>query len=148
MKLGRRIYCLSLVVLLVACSTAQSGPSTTVLSNPARMDPNVITRAEMISVDRGNAYEIISFLRPKWMTGGSVQNLNSRLNHGQNQQPLTVYVDNVKFGTIEALRYFDPSNIHEIRYYDSSAAAQRWGPGNGAGALSLTTRRMTTVSEP
>src|SRR5687767_15334404 len=106
--------------------------------------PAVDRRSQLITQDEiqssgmsGNAYELISRLRPSFL----VSRGQTTLSGDQSVEYPNVYVDGVAFGDINTLRQIDSSQIAEIRMYQSSEAQTKFGLGNSAGVIAIVTRR-------
>jgi len=124
----RRISYLVLLALLVgACATG--GRSRSLGSR------NVITEAEIESVNVGTAYEVVQQLRPQFLVPRgqtSIQDPGSSL-------PV-VYVNGVRYGTPDVLRSLRSMDLHEIRFLSASDATTRYGTGHVGGVIEVTTR--------
>jgi len=124
----RRISYLVLLALLVS-ACASSGRSR---SLGAR---NVITRAEIESVNVSTAYEVVQQLRPHFLSPRgqtSIQDPGSSL-------PV-VYVNGVRYGTPDALRSMRSMDVQEMRFLSASDATTRYGTGHVGGVIEVTTR--------
>ncbi len=124
----RRISYLVLLALLVS-ACASSGRSR---SLGAR---NLITRAEIESVNVSTAYEVVQQLRPHFLSPRgqtSIQDPSSSL-------PV-VYVNGVRYGTPDVLRSLRSMDVQEMRFLSASDATTRYGTGHVGGVIEVTTR--------
>ena len=124
----RRISYLGLLALLVS-ACASSGRSR---SLGAR---NLITRAEIESVNVSTAYEVVQQLRPHFLSPRgqtSIQDPSSSL-------PV-VYVNGVRYGTQDVLRSLRSMDVQEMRFLSASDATTRYGTGHVGGVIEVTTR--------
>lgn len=97
---------------------------------------NVITADEIARVNATNAFEAIQRLQPRMLAkqrGPSSINL-------ENQSRVLVYVDGTRFGGIENLSLIQANSILKIEFLSASEATFRYGTGNSAGAIEITSR--------
>lgn len=96
---------------------------------------DLIARAEI--EERGlsatNVYEIVRRLRPGWLSSRGIP--STRGTDG-----ILVYVDNVRYGTIDMLQSMSVSTIEEIWFIDALRATQRWGTGHPHGVIHVLRR--------
>jgi hypothetical protein len=127
------------LLLLVAGVVIGCTPSTAANSggNPPH-DSRTLTLEEINrSQIGGNAYEVISRLRPSFLTGrGEV----SVMGPAESKYP-SVYLDGVLYGDIKSLRNLDASQIGEVRLYPAWEAQTKFGTGNNSGVIAITSRR-------
>jgi hypothetical protein len=115
--------------LVAACSS----PTRKASPVPSR---NVITADEIARVNAANAYEAIQRLQPRMLAkqrGPSSISL-------ENQSRILVYVDGTRFGGIESLPLIQATSILKIQFLSASEATFRYGTGNSAGAIEITSR--------
>ncbi len=96
----------------------------------------MILAAELLEVERSNAYEAVQRLRPRWLQSrgaGSIGTLE--------RDTPRVYVDGQLYGESESLRTIDIRDIQEMRYMSASDATTRYGTNHTAGAILVVTRR-------
>jgi hypothetical protein len=101
----------TLVLLsLAACapSTAGSEPA------PARGDSRTITAAELATATQLNLYDYVRAARPLWLQQQARSN------------PTLVFVDDARLGGLTTLRTVTLSTVSAVRYYDASAAQQKF----------------------
>lgn len=83
-----------------------------------------------------NAYELIEFLRPKYL----VPRIQNTVNQGAIRKAPVVYVNNVRFGSVDELYNISIGQIVEIHYLKSNEATHRFGIGHEGGAIIISTR--------
>ena len=118
----------SLLLMVIAVAAASCAPAGTGGTSRNR---DVLTREEIRQTQAGNVYEVVQRLRPQWLrprTAGFV---------GSGE--ISVYVDDVRFGTTESLQTVSAQTVEELRWIDAATATQRWGTGNASGAIAITT---------
>ena len=82
-----------------------------------------------------NAYEIIEFLRPKYLSPRT----QSSISRGVIQAEPVVYLNNARFGTINELYNISYEQITEIKYLKGREANHRFGFGHEGGAILIST---------
>jgi hypothetical protein len=95
---------------------------------------NAITRDMIDDPSSQNALTIVQRFRPRWLsprTQGTIAN----------PQPsfAEVYVDDVRFGPIDALYRIDGTQIERIEYLSGLDATTRFGVGHDGGAIMVWT---------
>lgn len=118
-----RYYSLAalLLMLLLACAS-------TTETNSARQSTNTLTAAEIAASTARSAFEAVDLLRPQWLR-----------TRGGTYLP-AVYLDNTKYGEIDALRNIPAANIAEMQYLSSNDATTRFGTGHVGGAILVKTK--------
>lgn len=101
-----------------------------------RRDADIITADEISTASGQTVFEVVRALRPAWLRRSRPTAMMQ-----QNESELLVYVDGARFGDVESLRQIAPSTVQNIRYYSSSAAQAKFGPGNLQGAIEVTTKQ-------
>ena len=128
------------LLLLVTGIVIGCTPSTAANSaaGGAPKDSRTLTYEEITrSQIGGNAYEVISRLRPSFLTGrGEVTVMGST----DSKYP-AVYLDGVLYGDIKSLSNLDASQIAEVRLYPAWEAQTKFGTGNNSGVIAITSRR-------
>ena len=124
-QLQRAVVFLAMVVL--ACS---SGGVRT-----PRGSSNVITRAELNTLDLSTAYDAVQRLRPHFLRGRGSTSIRD-----PNPVLPVVYIAGVKQGGPEALQRVRVSEVEEIRYIGASDATTRYGTGHTGGAIEVVLR--------
>jgi hypothetical protein len=118
-------------------ASASASASTTSAQPARRGGPNLITSSEIQSENFRSAHEIIERLRPQMLRGRGSVTLNDAT--GSSTNPV-VYVDNVSYGPLEALRSIPAMQIREIQYINQSDATTRWGTGHQGGVILILTK--------
>jgi len=125
---------LFLSVGLVACGT--SGAANNASSdNDAVSADRIIVEELSISVGGMSAYEVVSQYRSTWLRKRGSMSIN-------NPADIKVYLDGSgsPYGTVESLRNIPATDVASIQHFDAAAAQFRFGLGNVAGALLVTTK--------
>jgi hypothetical protein len=119
-------------VLGTACASSGSGESDSESPSPSR-SRDVITRDELVASATHDAYEAIRRLRSSWLRGRGTGSTRS-------STPVVAFMNNVRFGNVDALRSVAVEDIQEIRYINARDATTRWGTGFTNGAIEVITR--------
>ncbi len=128
----KSIYVLALAAA-VGCAS-QSGPNAPGGTVVARTDRNIISEAEIQSVPSSNLYELISKVRPEFLRSHGPQSLSSG---STSSEFATVYMDGRAYGDISSLRSIVSTQVSQVRYFDASTAASRFGVINGNGVIEV-----------
>jgi hypothetical protein len=83
-----------------------------------------------------NVWEAVVRLRPAFLRDQERRSMRSA-----DPRP-TVRVDNVDFGTLDALKQISVGEVQEVRYLDASEATARFGTGTGRAVILIVTRRI------
>lgn len=129
-----RMAGLTVALLGVACAKQQADTAATPQAGAApstRRSTSVITSEELSETNAQNAYYAIQMLRPGWFRSRARTSLGA----GGAADPMYVYLDNTRYGTIQSLQQMSLSGIAEIRYMDASEATNRFGTGHAMGAI-------------
>lgn len=94
-----------------------------------RRRSNVITAEELTRGSGRDTYDVIRALRPSWFVG-----------RGTNYV-IAVYVDGVRVNSVDDVRSIAVEQIKEVRFLSANDATTRYGTGNAAGAIEITTKR-------
>jgi hypothetical protein len=117
-----------LTLTLTACITASKMPRPT-------QDQQLITQDEIAHMRGGNAYDVIHSLRANFLS------LRGETSLFATSSPYpTVYVDGMRYGSIDVLCDIPAMQIASIRLYRSWDAMTRFGYGNMGGVIAITTR--------
>lgn len=119
------------VVCLLAVACTSAGARRTNLATR-----NLITADEIQRVGATTALEAIQRLQPRML---EKQRGPSSINF-EGQAQIMVYVDGSRLGGIDTLTLIQSAAIAEIRFLSASEATIRYGTGNAAGAIVITTR--------
>jgi hypothetical protein len=116
------------VLAIAACGPTKSGRA-------APQNRNLITADEIAKSNASSAYEAVERLRPSFFQTRGSQSI-------QNTAPPTpmVYVDGMKYGTVQSLMTLPAVSIISIQYMNAIDATQRFGIGNDGGAILVTTK--------
>ena len=117
---------LLLALVTVACSTPGGGTR-----SAARSD--MITSEQIRAAGQNNLFDVVQAIRPTWLRPRSP---NSFQNPGQ----VRVYLDDVRVGTVDALRSIPAQNVTYIQWFDPISASARWGLDHEQGAIVVSTR--------
>lgn len=114
-------------VIATACATA---PQSQLGSRTPLRSPYVLSASELSGVKVNSAYDAIQRLKPNFLEGMRGQDFINRV----------VYLDGTKLrGGLENLRLIEAASVRQIVFLSAIEASGRYGPGNGAGALLVTT---------
>ena len=124
----------SYFILMLLVTTTACGSRHGARRQPAvheRYAGPLLTQEEIARDGSRTAYQTIEHLRPQylWMN-------RAHASTGER----VVYVDEVRLGTIDALRGIASTTIREIRYLDAREATSRFGTGHSAGAIVILTK--------
>lgn len=116
--------------LCVACASTGRGASR------VAYDPNLLTSAEISSLNVPNLYEVVFRLRPTWLSvRGGPRSLEL-------ETGVVVYQGQTFLGGVEALRQAGPEMAYELRYMDgptASASLPGLGSRHVVGAIIIVT---------
>lgn len=99
-------------------------------------NPSVITETEIDSLHAVTALEVVSKLRPMFLVSrGQVE-----LQPGSTPALPNVYVDEQFYGDATTLRTIAAAGLESIRFYSASEAQYKYGRGNAAGVIGITTK--------
>jgi hypothetical protein len=119
---------------LLAVSGCASGTNTSTRpQSSGRRD--LITEQEIARASASNAYDLVSGLRPHWLTTRGPDTIL-----GQSTE-IQVIMDDLRIGTVSDLRSLSPTGIASLQFVDAHTASGRWGLGFGMGAIVITTKR-------
>lgn len=94
-----------------------------------------ITAEEIAATQASDAYEVTRLLRPGWLAGRGPLSLRPDVSPFP-----AVYVDDQRMGGLEWLRTIPAESVTEIRFVSAADATTRWGRGNAAGVILVTTK--------
>jgi hypothetical protein len=112
---SRTLLLFCCLVLLACSGTAGRGSSLG--------DPNSLSEEAIRGSDARNAYELVEQLRPRWLRPGPDRSLNL-------ETVILVYYDNVRLGSIDALRSLPLAPIRAMHVLDSVQAGALPGLGS------------------
>ena len=122
---------LYLFALAAAVGCASGGPAA-----GAGTDRNVITETELQSVPASNLYELIEKVRPNFLRSRGAASIN--LPGGEYA---VVYMDGHSYGDLASLRSIIPNQVSQVRYFDASTAASRFGMISATGVIEVTSKQ-------
>ena len=121
-------------VILMTVAACASAPRVTTDAAPIGRSSDVLTVSEMRDAQTTDVFQAISMLRPMF------------LHRGRETSPfrptaslLTVYLDNVRLGSLDALRTMPIESVKTVQYLSSSEATMRWGTNHTGGVILLST---------
>ena len=94
-----------------------------------------ITRMELDEDVFADAYLAVQRLRPTWLRRRGAPTPNDP------DPTAVVYVDGLRFGTIEELRSIGTETVETISLLSPADATTRFGTGHASGAILVSTRR-------
>ena len=103
------------------------------------VDLIVIAEIERQPTRFNTAYDIVHALRPTMLTSrGATGGPRSRLPVWESNAGIKVYLDGLRYGGVESLASIPASTVREIRWLSAMDATTRFGTGNAAGAIVVT----------
>lgn len=126
------IGALALMLLAGGC---HRGPGQAVAEPTPESSPTVITQEELDRVTYSTVYDAIAHMRPQMLRQRGVNTIN-----GHNIDTPSVYLDDRFLGSLEQLRHIAPNTIGRIQFFSPPEAQFRWGFGNPAGVIMLSSR--------
>ena len=145
MRFHRFVLFSAIAVTAGACASSAGKNTTTAEVTGGKesqtSSPDYVTSIEIDKTSASNAYELISRLRPRWLssTGGA-----TKLGGGATTSVVAVYLDGFRIGVRENLRSISSAGIVSMRWYDGARAAtilHEVGSEPIAGAIVITTKR-------
>lgn len=139
-----RTAIVSLVILLGAQAPAHAQGA------PKRArDRNALAAAEIEGSTAASVYQLIQQKRPRWLfpRGSSTlrtqagTDLFGRPTESPAEPAIAVYVDDIRFGTQEALRTMSLHMVESMQYLDAVTATQRFGTNHEYGAILVRRKR-------
>ena len=119
---------LSFVALVLVGSACATSSSTELRSHRMQRSPNLLTAAEISRAHVTSAYEAVERLKPNFLLAM------------RGEARRAVYLNGARLlGGIENLRLIDASTVQQIVFLNGIEAATRYGSGNRAGVLLITT---------
>ena len=135
-----------MIAAVVACASA--GGAAGAPSSNAKLNPDLITTAEIDAGNFRDAYDVVQRLRPTWFTkarassSGSLSGTQVSASGGgmsgvmapSSGGGLVVYLDNTRMGGPEALRDMPATSVSSLRYMDAATATAKL-PGLGSSII-------------
>lgn len=123
---SRSALLLALALVVSACASGRSGS--------ASKNPNALTEAEIKASSYTDAYSIVQSLRPQWLARRGETSF-------ARSAPVQVYLDDQRYGGLEALRSISKEQVSSMRFLNGIEATDRWGLDHGSGAIQVRTLR-------
>jgi len=127
--------------MLVLLAVGALGCASAGTTGSTRANTNIITQEEIAQAGTGNAYDMIRRLRPNFISSRGETTLGNVQNAQTNATYPNVYLDGLAYGDINSLRNIDSSQIMEVRMYPAWEAQSKFGLGNNAGVIAITTHK-------
>lgn len=127
--MNRRYRSFLLLALALAVSACASGRGAAGGKNP-----NTLTEEEVKATNYTDAYSMVQALRPQWLSR------RGETSFGRSA-PVLIYLDDQRYGLVDALKSISKNQIASIRYYNGIEATDRWGLDHGSGAIQVRTLR-------
>jgi hypothetical protein len=126
---------LSIMLVCTSLSACAASPSTRpiIVSGAGR---DVITAAEIVASRVTDAYQAVAQLRPEFLRRRAFSSIPAFA-----APEVSVYVDELPFGTMDSLHGVPLERVRLIRYLSPADADLRWGGSHTAGAILVTTMK-------
>ena len=129
------MYRILIVLSLILVSACGKGPGPT--DGMGIRNRSILT-ADEIDLEKAaawTAYDVIARLRPEFFRSRGASSL-------QSIAPATavVYVDEMRFGELDALKSMSAHQIFRVQYINAADATTRFGTDHLGGAILITTR--------
>lgn len=134
MHINRLCASALLLIAATACAGGSSSASGSAATAEApKSNPDVLTAAEIAadpSTAGGDALQAVQRMRPRFlMARGTVSGKNTTAGS------VHISVDGGPLSSIDNLSRYAASSVIELRYINSTDAAQRWGTAAGTGGV-------------
>jgi hypothetical protein len=116
---------LSLALTLGGCA---SGGTRTRSSSSS----TILTQEQLASANSDNLYDVISKLRPEWLTSRGTTSATD-----MTPTSVDVYMNGTMLGKAEYLREMRLSDVTQVRYWDAGQASARFGMGHPRGVIEV-----------
>ncbi len=128
----RRLYAAIAIFLALGCGSA---PVPVATGAPGHRD--MLLQAEIDSNRTAgmSVYDLLAKVRPEYLRSRGSNSLRD-----VTPPTAVVYVDNVKYGTLDALRQMSAENLAQVQYLSATNATTRFGMDHGGGAILITTK--------
>jgi len=124
MRSPLRLLPASLLIASLGCHVQQIAP----------LDPERLSREEMLKEHFTNVYDAVASLRSAWLT---VRGTDSFRQTSQ----IWVYYDENRLGGVDEMRSVLVNSVASLRHYNGVDATMRWGVGHSAGAIQILSHR-------
>lgn len=118
-----------LLAVLAATIACASAPATPVEAAGPRGDSRTLTTADLANATQLNLLDFIVAERPQWLRPA-----NGR------RAPVIVYVDDARIGGASTLKELTLGMVTMVRYYDASAAQQKFNSRDQGPVIQVTTK--------
>ena len=129
----QRVSLVFVGLTLTACAAATTNSSRSM--GIAGMGREALTAAEIVASRVTDVYQAVMQLRPEFLRRRPIA---QPLTPFQNV-PLTVYLDEMPYGSLESLRQIPLERVRLIRYISATEANLKFGGSHPAGAILVTT---------
>ena len=123
------------LVFTGACISACSASSASTRPFISGAGREVLTAAEIVAARVTDVYQAVAQLRPEFLR----RRPTALTYAGQPTVPMSIYVDEMPFGTTESLRYIPLDRVRLIRYLSPTEANLKFGGAHPGGAIIVTT---------
>ena len=130
--MASRQLCMIAVAVSLACAPAAVTPGG---SAPRRSTFLTAVEIRDANLDMGSAFDVISRLRPNWLTHVTESNNPPRREFAR------VFVDGRFYGELESLRNIDASQIADVRFYSAAESARFGLEGGLSGVIEINIKR-------
>jgi hypothetical protein len=127
----RRVFYVLVGLSTTACAAAVPPSGHSALRNTGR---EVITASEIVASHVTDVYQAVLHLRPEFLRRRSARSVASYA-----PGSVRVYLDDLRFGNAESLKYIPLGQVRLIRYLTPNDADLRWGGSHPTGAILVTT---------
>jgi outer membrane cobalamin receptor len=142
MQAGKRHLTL-ILFLVTACAGPARAPD-----EAGGGDSNRLTQEQLAGAQVETVFDAVRRLRPNWLRQRAVNSLQGGNTAGAPisvggstpSSEVVVYVDGARVGGPEVLRSIPANAAEAVEYLDGASATSRFGTGNVAGAIVITTR--------
>jgi hypothetical protein len=108
---------LKLLVLALAVTSACATTPNAEASGTPRGDSKTVTETELASATQINLYDYLAAERPRWLEPRAFKSRSF---------PVTVFMDDARLGDPSSLKTLGIAGTKMIRYYEASAAQQKF----------------------
>ena len=130
--LGALVATLVVLVVLLTGACASAGPAET-----GTASSDIITADEIAASHATSAYEAVAKLRHNFLSN---RGKTSIMDRSAPELP-NVYLDGVPYGPLASLNNIPAGDVLTIRLYRAWEATTKYGSGNPAGVIEVTTKR-------
>jgi len=124
MRSPLRLLPASLLIASLGCHVPQIAP----------LDPERLSREEIVKEHFTNVYDAVASLRSGWLT---VRGPDSFREASQ----VWIYYDQTRLGSVDEMRSVLVSSVASLRHYNGVDATMRWGVGHSAGVIQILSHR-------